>query len=77
MHGLNFLPSEDPQDYVKLKSRLFAEFKPFGRSQEKLMKSVAKAIWKLQRVQRLGLHRELVSDMAKHPAAGPGKLSQK
>ncbi len=64
MIGVNFLPSEDPQDYVKLKSRLFAEFKPCGRSQEKLMKSVAKAIWKLQRAQRQRLKLELPGDTA-------------
>jgi hypothetical protein len=59
---INFLPGEDPQDYAKLKAGLFAEHEPCGRSQEKLMESVTKALWKLRRAQRLGLHRELASD---------------
>jgi len=60
--GINFLPGEDPQHYAKLKAGLFAEHKPCGRSQEKLMESVTKALWKLRRAQRLGLQRELASD---------------
>jgi hypothetical protein len=49
--GIQFLPGENPQDYAKLKAGLFAEFKPCGRSQEKLMESVTKALWKLKRAQ--------------------------
>jgi hypothetical protein len=59
---INFIPGEDPHDYVKLKAGLFAEHKPCGRSQEKLMESVSKALWKLKRAQRSSLIRELASD---------------
>jgi hypothetical protein len=52
---VNFMPGEDPQDYVTLKADLFAEYKPCGRSQEKLVTSVSKALWKLKRVQRSSL----------------------
>jgi hypothetical protein len=47
MDGIRFQSGEGPQDYTKLKAALFAEYKPRGRSQEKLMKSVAKALWKI------------------------------
>jgi hypothetical protein len=48
MHGIRFQSGEDPQDYTKLKAALFAEHKPRGRSQEKLMESVAKALLETQ-----------------------------
>jgi hypothetical protein len=66
--GINFLPGEDPQDYMKLKAALFAEHKPRGRSQEKLVKSVAKALWKIGRAQRPCLDLELAIDW-REPAA--------
>ena len=56
MSGINFLPGEDPQDYVKLKADLFAQLKPCGRSEEKLVTSVSKALWKLQASATIGSH---------------------
>jgi hypothetical protein len=55
-------------DYVKLKAGLFAEYKPRGRSQEKLVKSVSKTLWKLKRAQRPCLDLELAIDR-REPAA--------
>lgn len=66
--GINFLPGEDPHDYVKLKADLFADHKPCGRAQEKLMESVTKALWKLKRAQRPCLDLELAIDW-REPAA--------
>jgi hypothetical protein len=59
---INFLPDERPQDYVKLKAALFAEFKPCGPSEEKIVTSVAKVVWKLKRAQRSRPNHGLAGD---------------
>jgi hypothetical protein len=76
MNVTNFLPSEDPQDYAKLKAALFAEYDPCSRSQEKLVMSVTKALWKLRRAQRSRLDHVLASDTSEPATAGPIKPSQ-
>jgi hypothetical protein len=64
----NFRQDEIQQEYTRLRAALFAEHKPCGRSQEKLMESVTKALWKLKRAQRPCLDLELVID-TREPAA--------
>jgi hypothetical protein len=70
MTEIIYLPGENPQDYAKLKADLFAQFKPCGCSEEKLVTSVSKALWKLKRVQRLSLDRVLANDAPEPAAAG-------
>ena len=44
------LPGEDPQDFEKLKNELFAEYKPSGVSEERVMMAIARAFWQEQRL---------------------------
>ncbi len=62
MSEINFLPDERPQDFEKLKTTLYAEFKPIGPSEEKIVTSVAKVIWKLKRAQRARTNHGLAGD---------------
>jgi hypothetical protein len=39
------LPGEDPQEFEKLKNELFAEYKPSGVSEERVMMAIARAFW--------------------------------
>ena len=44
------LPGEDPQDFEKLKNELFAEYKPSGVSEERVMLAIARAFWQERRL---------------------------
>ena len=44
------LPGEDPQDFEKLKNELFAEYKPSGISEERVMMAIARAFWQERRL---------------------------
>jgi hypothetical protein len=44
-----FLPGEDPQEYEKLKAALFAEYKPSGVSEERIMTAIANTFWQEER----------------------------
>jgi hypothetical protein len=44
------LPGEDPQDFEKLKTELFEEYKPSGVSEERLIVALAKALWQQRRL---------------------------
>jgi hypothetical protein len=44
------LPGEDPQDFEKLKNDLFAEYKPSGISEERVLIALAKALWQERRL---------------------------
>jgi hypothetical protein len=44
------LPGEDPQDFENLKNGLFAEYKPSGISEERLMMAIARALWQERRL---------------------------
>jgi hypothetical protein len=48
-------PGENPQEFEKLKADLFSEYKPSRRSEEKILSSIASALWRMQRLQRLRL----------------------
>ena len=52
MDGINFQSNEDPEEYAKLKTQLFNEYRPSEPSEEKLLASIAKALWKVRRAQR-------------------------
>jgi hypothetical protein len=47
---LLILPGEDPAAFEELKRSLFEEYNVSGRSEESTMKSIAKAMWQLQRL---------------------------
>ena len=44
------LPGEDVQDFERLKNDLFAEYKPSGVSEERVLIAVAKALWQERRL---------------------------
>ena len=44
------LPGEDPQEFEKLKNELFAEYKPSGISEERVMMAIARAFWQERRL---------------------------
>jgi hypothetical protein len=44
------LPGEDPQDFENLKNGLFAEYKPSGISEERVMMAIARALWQERRL---------------------------
>jgi hypothetical protein len=44
------LPGEDPQDFEKLKNELFAEYKPSGISEERVMMAITRALWQERRL---------------------------
>jgi hypothetical protein len=44
------LPGEDPQEFEKLKNALFAEYKPSGISEERVMMAIARAFWQERRL---------------------------
>jgi hypothetical protein len=44
------LPGEDPQEFEKLKNELFAEYKPSGVSEERVMMAIARAFWQERRL---------------------------
>ena len=56
MDGIVFQSDQERREYAMLKARLFLEFKPSGRSQEKVVTSATKALFKLGRVQRLSVN---------------------
>jgi hypothetical protein len=62
MSNIHFLPDEDPQEYEKLKAGLITEYKPLGRSEEKIISAIAKALWRVRRVQRSRLNKKLDCD---------------
>lgn len=49
VRSVHLLPGEDPQEYAKLKSDLFAEFKPSNSREEKIMSIVVKGLWLMRR----------------------------
>ena len=44
------LPGEDPQDFEDLKNGLFAEYKPSGISEERVIMAIARALWQERRL---------------------------
>lgn len=44
------LPGEDPQEFEKLKNELFAEYKPSGISEERVMMAITRALWQERRL---------------------------
>jgi hypothetical protein len=64
------LPGEDPQDYEKLKARLFAEYKVSGCSEEEIMTSIAIAFWQQRRI-RLYQHVQILRARKSGPVGRP------
>jgi hypothetical protein len=44
------LPGEDPEDYNKLESGLFAEYQPSGCSEEETIREIARSFWQERRM---------------------------
>jgi hypothetical protein len=63
------LPGEDPQEFEKLKNALFAEYKPSGISEERVMMAIARAFWQER---RLVLFQQLQHARARKSSPGDG-----
>ena len=66
---INFLPGEDPQDFVKLKAGLFAEFKPCGVPKKNSWSRSPRRSGNSRRAQRSKLSIRVLANDTPEPAA--------